>query len=309
MKIIHFSEINKQIENGEGEFIAACDAEYENCCKHAAEKIAKMRHERPLILLSGPSGSGKTTTALKIEAYLDNMGVETHTISMDDYFLPKEKMPELADGEKVDYESPYRIDIALLQEHMHRLARYEEVDIPAFDFPNQQRVQGKKLKRKRGEMILFEGIHALNPEVTGYEDISNRLYVSVRTRIQLANGELLHPQMIRLMRRIIRDRNFRNRTPAETLDMYDSVQQGENLYIAPYKHLANFELDTFLGYEASVYKNYLAGDIDSLKYSYDSFLRFSPMENAIKDLDSVKAEEVSESSMVREFIGGSKYEY
>ncbi len=309
MKIIHFSEINKQIENGEGEFIAACDAEYENSCKRAAEKIAKMRHERPLILLSGPSGSGKTTTALKIEAYLDNMGVETHTISMDDYFLPKEKMPQLPEGEKVDYESPYRIDIALLQEHMHRLARYEEVDIPAFDFPNQRRVQGKKLKRKRGEMILFEGIHALNPEVTGYEDISNRLYVSVRTRIQLANGELLHPQMIRLMRRIIRDRNFRNRTPAETLDMYDSVQQGENLYIAPYKHLANFELDTFLGYEASVYKNYLAGDIDSLKYSYDSFLRFSPMENAIKDLDSVNAEEVSESSMVREFIGGSKYEY
>lgn len=309
MNIVHFSEINEKIFKGTERFISDCDIRYEQSCKSIADQIAERRTERPIILLSGPSGSGKTTTALKIESYLDAMGVETHTISMDNYFLPREEIQIFDENNEIDYESPYRIDMKLLQDHMMRLANYESVDIPGFDFKNQQRVKGKPLRRKKGEMILFEGIHALNPEVTGYEDISNCIYVSVRTRVQLSNGELVHPELIRLMRRIIRDRNFRSRCPADTLDMFDSVQRGENLYINPYKCRAHFELDTFHEYEASVYKTFLERDFCKLKESYKEFLRFSPMENLLRDIATIPAEQIPSGAMIREFIGGSLYEY
>lgn len=309
MDIVHFSEINEKIFKGTESFISDCDIRYEQSCKGIADQIAGRRTECPIILLSGPSGSGKTTTALKIEAYLDAMGIETHTVSMDNYFLPREEIQIFDENNEIDYESPYRIDMRLLQDHMMKLANYESVEIPGFDFKKQQRVKGKPLQRKKGEMILFEGIHALNPEVTGYEDISNRVYVSVRTRVQLSNGELVHPELIRLMRRIIRDRNFRSRRPAETLDMFDSVQRGENLYINPYKCRAHFELDTFHEYEASVYKKFLETDLGELKESYSRYLRFSPMENLLKDIEPISTEQVSNGSMIREFIGGSSYKY
>jgi uridine kinase len=189
---------------------------------------------------------------------------------------------------------------------MLKLANYGTVEVPGFDFKTQDRVPGSRLERKKGEMILFEGIHALNPEVTGYEDISSCIYVSVRTRIQLSNGELFHPELIRLMRRIIRDRNFRNRLPSETMDMFDSVQRGENLYINPYKSRAHFQMDTYQGYESSVYANILSDDFAQLDSKY---MRFYPICNLIKDLSGISAEHVPESSMIREFIGDSSYKY
>lgn len=308
MKIVHFSELNKRLAQDTISFISSCDKEFDNSCLEIAEQIAEHKDEHPIILLSGPSGSGKTTTALKIESYLDNMGISTHTLSMDNYFLPKECI-KLDKDERIDYESPYRIDISLLQDHMKRLAECEEIDLPAFDFRNQARVKGKKLRRERGELILFEGIHALNPEVTGYDDIASCIYVSVRTRIQLSNGELVHPELIRLMRRIIRDRNFRNRKPSETLDMFDSVQRGESLYINPYKDRAHYELDTFLGYETQIYKPLIEQDLEHLKNTYEHFDRFMPAYELIKDLLPADSSDLSETSMTREFIGGSSYEY
>lgn len=306
MRIIHFSEINGRISGGARVFIEDCDKRYEARCESIARQIAERSERYPIILLSGPSGSAKTTTALKIEQYLDAMGLETHTISMDNYFLPREEIKTFDENDKIDYESPYRLDIRLLQDHMLKLANYESVYVPSFNFRDQKRAEGKPLRRKKGELILFEGIHALNPEVTGYEDISTNLYVSVRTRIQLSNGELFHPELIRLMRRIIRDRFFRNRRPSETLDMFDSVQQGENLYINPYKERAHFELDTFHDYEAAVYKNLLAQDMRRLK---DSYPRFSLIDELLSDLEEIDPSDVPESSAVREFIGGSSYKY
>ncbi len=306
MKIIHFSEINSALKDGAEEYIKYCSDEYDKSCRGIAESIADSK--RPIILLSGPSGSGKTTTALKIEGFLDELGLQTHTVSMDNYFLPKEQIPIPPDG-KIDFESPYRIDIPLLKKHIGIFAECGEVEVPQFDFTDQSRAKGKRLKRNKGELILFEGIHALNPEVTGFDDVANCLYVSVRTRIQLSNGSLLHPELIRLMRRMIRDRNYRSRSPEETLEMFDSVQRGENLYINPFKQRAHFQLDTFHGYECSVYKNFLEKDVERLKQGCADFGRFETIRDLIKDIDPLDERLVPNDSMIREFIGGSKYEY
>lgn len=303
MNIIRYDEINRAAQIDPAEYAARCSDEYDQKCLEIARAISAHADEHPLILLAGPSGSGKTTTAHKIEYHLDNIGITTHTISMDDYFLPKHLIQVFDENNQIDYESPYRIDIELLQEHMRKIAKCEPVEIPYFDFKTQDRLPGRIFERRPGDLVLFEGIHALNPKVTDCGDIASCIYVSVRTRIQLSDGELIHPEFIRLMRRIIRDRNFRGRSPAETLDMYDSVQRGEHLYILPYKYRAHYHLDTFHGFEASLYKSYLFDDFAQLKHSYNNYQRFSCIERLMNELVAVSPDSVPPNALSREFIG------
>ncbi len=309
MNIIDIKELNERIESSPAEYIGECCDSYNEVCTVIAETIAGTASERPIILLAGPSGSGKTTSALKIEAVLDKMGMETHTISMDNYFLPKHLVQVFDKNNQIDFESPLRIDIPLLQEHMIKIANCEPVDVPYFDFVTQDRAGSRKLCRKKGELVLFEGIHALNPEVTGSEDIANCIYVSVRTRIKLADGQLVHPKLIRLMRRIIRDRNYRNRCPAETLDMFESVQNGEDLYINPYKVRSHFDVDTFHGFEPALYKPLLEDDIRALRETYEPFEEFLPISDLLNESLTVSEELVPPAALSREFIGGSCFEY
>lgn len=304
MNIVHYTDINNAIRGDVDGFIRGCCESYDEKCRSVAEHISERADKHPIILLAGPSGSGKTTTAMKIEGYLDKMGFETHTISMDDYFLPKDRIQIFDENNHIDYESPYRIDIELLQQQMHMIANCEPVEVPGFDFKTQERIKGRTLERKKGELVLFEGIHALNPEVTGFEDIASCIYVSVRTRIQISDGQLIHPEFIRVMRRIIRDKNFRGRTAAETLEMYDSVQRGENLYILPFKHRAHYHIDTFHGFEASVYKGYIEEELDDLKAECPDYERFKAIELLTKELDCIEPQLVPEDALMREFIGG-----
>lgn len=311
MKKIHISAINRKLSEEKTEFIRKCEEDYYLQVRTMADKIISCRETKPIILLSGPSGSGKTTTALKIEEYLDSIGVSTHTISMDDYFLPSDQTPQaVTETGEIDYESPYRLDIPLLNEHMMRIANCEEVMLPSFDFKNQKRVKGESIKITKGDLVILEGIHALNPDVTGLtQEFANCVYVSVRSRIQTASGACLHPCMIRLMRRIIRDKFFRARRPVDTLAMFNSVERGENLYIMPYKSRAEFNIDTFIPYEVSVYKSFLYDDLTKASETYDDFEKFELIRNVLDELDEVSLDLVPENSLVREFIGGSSYEY
>ena len=309
MNIIDIKELNERLERSPAEYIGECCDKYNDECTKIAEKISETASERPIILLSGPSGSGKTTSALKIEAVLDKMGMETHTISMDNYFLPKHLVQVFDENNQIDYESPQRIDIPLLREHMMKIANCEPVDVPYFDFVTQDRAGGRELRRKKGEIVLFEGIHALNPEVTGTDDIANCIYVSVRTRIRLSDGSLVHPKLIRLMRRLIRDRNFRNRCPAETLDMFESVQKGEDNYINPYKFRAHFDVDTFHGFEPALFKPLLDDDIRALMETYEPFEEFLPISELLKESTQISEALVPPAALAREFIGGSCFEY
>ena len=201
---------------------------YEQQIVRAADLIAAHAQERPAVLLAGPSGSGKTTTALLIERELDRRGMETHTLSMDDYFCPlTERELELFSRNELDLERPSRVDVPFFQEQLGKLLAGEEVELPHYDFKNSVRVfDGRTLRRRPGELVILEGIHALNPEVTGYDGRTTRIYVSVRTRITPRSGHPLHPSKIRLVRRMLRDSTGRGRALSETIAMRERVDRG-----------------------------------------------------------------------------------
>ena len=250
--------LNKYMLHPE-DYMKETDENYQNQLEKIARDIYDNRFEKPIILLSGPSGSGKTTTAQKIEAYLDSWGVETHTMSMDNWFRSlTEEEKELKKQGLMDLESPNQVDHELLTKHLMQMIRMEEVQLPTFDFLTSSRVkETRPFVRKPGELIIMEGIHTLNPDVVSLpKERTWRIYVSVESSYTY-EGKTLEGPMIRLIRRMSRDQLHRGRTPEETNMMYDSVQNGEIRYIAPYKGTSDITLDSLMPYELCVYKDVL----------------------------------------------------
>ena len=304
---IETTRINDAVNNDPAGFIANANADYIYKLKKIADDIVQQRDEKNVILLSGPSGSGKTTTALMLEKILDEMGHETHTMSMDNYFCPLTKEEkELSVLGKIDLESPKRVDADLLNQHILAINLCEEFEIPQYNFKTSTReYTGKKFKRRPGEMVIFEGIHALNPDVIFVPDKRLcKIYVSVRTRI--ACGDMcLHPSRVRLMRRMMRDSKFRKRSFRETMNMFESVEAGENKYIMPYKHRSDYDIDTFMPYEVSAYRDAL---IDPLRELTD----FPIIEEVVKVLENVAPLDnslVTPDSLICEFIGNGQFKY
>jgi uridine kinase len=310
MKYIEIETINEQVKNACGKFIEVAEEEYYKQLETVTKGILKSG--KHILLLSGPSGSGKTTSALRIERMLEESGVEAHTISMDNYFYPGEcpvEIPLNEDGSP-DLESPYRVNIPLFKEHLQKLGNCEEIQIPEFDFHNGSVSKYTSCVRKENEVIIIEGIHALNPIVTGeIGDIAQRLYVSVRTRLR--SGDLvLHPRKIRLMRRLCRDYRFRGRSFNQITDMFKAVSRGEDLYITPFKKFADFEIDTFHSYEASLFAAYILQSLsekpDDIFTSRQTYLQLKPF---LLALPPIPADLVPPTSLIREFIGGSQFKY
>ena len=311
LNYINTTNINSGLENDAAGFIRSSENIYRDQLRIAAEKIYMSREERPLVLLSGPSGSGKTTTALRLAALLGNKGLQVHTLSMDNYFLPADagEFPVDENG-RIDLESPYRLDIPMFSEHLEKLSKGEPVEMPVFDFNTQSRSDFIPVARKSNEIIIIEGIHALNPEVTGdSDDFTTCMYVSVRTRIRTKFGYTLHPRKIRLMRRLNRDRLFRCRSLEDIFDMFESVTKGEEKYIMPYKKRATIEIDSFIPYEASVYAKMLRNDVEKSREAFAAIEDGDVMLKVLTELEPLSEELVPSDSLVREFIGGSSLNY
>lgn len=303
MNCVSIERLNTAAKSPE-EMIAEGEKIYADQLSTAAEKIFSVREKRPVVLLSGPSGSGKTTSAHRIAHLLESYGCKAHTISMDNYFLPmKDNEAARDENGKIDFESPYRLDIPLFKKHLEMLSNCETVDIPSFDFAKQERREGMPLKREQGDLVILEGIHALNPLVTGdCDEFTTCVYVSVRTRI--SNGEkLLHPSKIRLMRRLMRDKLYRGRSLAETFEFFKSVERGEGLYIMPFKYRADFDIDTFIEYEALVYRDILLPDLEKAAVDYSDYGDYADIEEFLRLLEPVDKRFVPENSLTREFIG------
>jgi uridine kinase len=306
MKVLSTVTMNRKAAEDTPGYIMQSEGHYFRQLMTAAISLAEHESEKPIILLSGPSGSGKTTSAFRIRALLQDMGIKTYALSMDNYFLSVDdpRNEREADG-SIDFESPKRLDIDLLNEHMEKLFNGEEFTLPVFDFANQKQLKGKTFQRKEHEMVIIEGIHALNPTVTGHiSEHASGIYVSVRTRIKTKSGTIVHPSKIRLMRRLVRDKLFRNRKVEQTLEFFAKVQIGEKKFIAPNKCYAEHNIDTFIAYEAAACKNYLSAELETLKNA-----KYEDLVTVLNELDSVDLELIPDNSLVREFVGGSRFDY
>jgi uridine kinase len=303
--------MNRRVQDNIREYVDDSEGHYLRQIDKTARALAANAAEKPFILISGPSGSGKTTTAFRLKNALNKAGFKTHALSMDNYFFPlhdprNEREP---DG-SIDFESPKRLDTELLSEHLEKILRGEEIIPPAFDFARQERTKGGRLRLGENEFVVIEGIHSLNPAVTGsVSAVASGVYVSVRTRIKGKGGGLMHPSKIRLMRRLVRDKLFRGRRAAQTLQFFEKVERGEEIYIHPYKGLAEHGIDAFIAYETAVYKKFLTDDLNALRGSYDGFERYEELMEILEETADVDLEYAPRDSLVREFAGGSRFEY
>lgn len=274
----------------------------------AAAVIAAHREQRPVVLLAGPSGSGKTTTALLLERALNRSGLKTHTLQMDDWFIPL--TPDeirLMERNELDLETPGRVDMPYFQKQLDQILNCERVKLPRYNFKASKReFDGRSLQRRPGEIVIIEGIHALNPEVTGHAENTTRIYVSVRTRIMARDGSVLHPSKIRLARRMLRDRTGRGRALTATIGMREKVDAGEQKHIMPYKRLAHCSIDSFYASEMGVYRPLLMEDLRPMLPAYPDL---EDLVQIMEELTAVSTELVPQDSLLREFIGGSELPY
>lgn len=304
-------EINEAVRSDPQGFAQACDQAFTEKVETTAKKIADHRKESRIILLSGPSGSGKTTTAMKIEEVLDNAGIETHTISMDNYFntIDPDTAPRNREGQ-IDYESPFCLDIDLLNRHFSMLDRGETIHIPKYEFSRQMRsdIFSQPLQLGADELAIFEGIHALNDVIVGKNLKAFKLYIAARSNVVDEDGTVVFDHSwLRLCRRIVRDFKFRGSDATFTLKMWPNVRRGEKLYISPYKENADLMFDSSLACEFSVLKPFVVPLLEAIPRG--QYQVVDDILAAYERIEPMEERYIAPNSLVREFIGGSGYQY
>ena len=293
-------------------FVEEGDARYKARVELAAEKIIENKKNSPIVLLSGPSGSGKTTTAMKIAEALNRRGVGTHYVAMDDYFntVSPETTPRTPEGE-YDLESPLCLDMDLLNKHFTQLSRGERIYVPKYEFSRRMRIQepSKSIKLKDDEIVIFEGIHALNDAITTRHPEAFKLYISARTDVMFGAKLAFKRSWFRLVRRTVRDHNFRGTDPKETIAMWANVRRGETKYISPFREKADFEFDTAFAYELAVFNTTATELFRAIPEGIERFDELRTVLPALQLFGHIDESLVAPDALIREFIGGGIYEY
>ena len=290
-------------------FMAECDQGYKDKVAKAADLIADNRKNSPIVLLSGPSGSGKTTTSMNIAEELKRRGISTHYVAMDDYFKTVDATSPRTESGELDLESRLCVDMELMREHFEKLEKGERIFVPRYEFSRRMRDSGfsKSIQLGKDEIVIFEGIHALNGMIADYFPEAFKLYISARSDVEF-NGEIMFKRTwFRLMRRMVRDYKFRGSPPAETLSMWANVRRGEKLYISPYKDKANYQFDTSLAYEPAVYVNMATELFMSIPEGIERFDELKTILPALQMFGEIDEADVAADALIREFIGGGIY--
>lgn len=310
----YIENINKRALEDPKSFAGECEAIYNRKAAETAAVILERSEASGshIVFLSGPSGSGKTTTAKKICSALEVLGVRATAVSMDKYFVSPdpETSPRTKDGE-FDRESPYCLDIALLNSHIDMLEREAEILIPHFSFVHQARDDGKSepMRRERDDIVIFEGIHALNDMLTFVNPNAFKLYVSARSDVY-RGGELCFKRTwTRLLRRIVRDELFRGMDASVTLRMWANVRRGEKEYISPFKYKADMLFDSSMEYEIPVMKRFALKAFDDIPEGTERVDEYRALLPVLRGIEEVDDAVVPADSILREFIGGSAFRY
>ena len=304
-------DFNQAIDaNHSTDIINISEALQEKKIAKIAEEIASRKGVK-LVLLAGPSSSGKTTSCKRLSIQLAVNGLKPLQISLDDYFVDREKTPKDASGE-YDYESIYALDLDLINEQFNALFRGEEVELPKYDFQSgKSKKSGNRLKMTDNNVLVVEGIHALNPELTAHipQEQIFRVYASALTTILLDNHNYIPTTDNRLLRRIIRDYKYRGVSAQETIHRWPSVRAGENKWIFPFQENADAMLNTAMLYELAVIKMQAEPLLQQVPENCEEYAEAYRLLKFLKYFKGIPYNNLPPTSLLREFLGGSSFHY
>ena len=314
-KILNVNCVGKLNELSENRnikpFIRVAEALHNKKISQIADSIAEKRGKVRVILVAGPSSSGKTTFTKKLSIQLRVMGFNPVSISLDNYYLPNVDAP-LDEQGKPDFESLYSLNIDLLNKHLLQLFDGEEVEIPIFDFiTGRPREKGTPLQLSKRNILLIEGIHGLNPDLTPQvkNELKYKIYISALTQLNLDDHNRIPTTDNRLVRRMVRDHQFRGNSAKITLKMWPSVRRGEEKNIFKFQDQADSVFNSALDYELAVLKIYAIPILRTIKPDNKVYNEAIRLLSFLDNFSSIPPQNVPEQSILREFIGESAFSY
>ena len=311
LNIETLTKLNKAIRDGKAKDIVMLDeALHEKKISRIADSIAEKKDVK-MVLIAGPSSSGKTTFAQRLGLQLQLNGLKPVTISVDNYFVEREQTPVDSDG-KYDFEAIEAVDMKLLNEHIERLLNGEEVEMPTFNFTTgSKEYKGNKIKLGKDDIIVMEGIHCLNDRLTAQipRNKKFKVYISALTVLNIDEFNRISTTDSRLIRRIVRDSNFRSYSAIHTLKMWDSVNRGELKNIFPFQEEADAMFNTSLIYEICVLKKYALPQLEAIDNRSIEFSEAKRIREFLKYFEDIPDDLVPTNSLLREFIGGGDFKY
>ena len=304
-------DLNEAIDKGvTSQLINVSEALQENKIVKIASEIANRKGVK-MVLISGPSSSGKTTTCKRLSIQLLANGMRPIGISLDDYFVDRELTPKDASGD-YDFESLYALNIPLLNEQMNALFAGEEVELPKYNFQSgKSEKSGRKLRLQGNEILVVEGIHALNPELTAQipEEQKYKVYASALTTILLDSHNYIPTTDSRLLRRIIRDYKYRGVSAQETIRRWPSVRAGENKWIFPFQENADAMFNTAMIFELAAIKTQAEPLLEQVPECADEYSEAYRLLKFLRYIRPITNKQVPPTSLLREFLGGSSFKY
>lgn len=304
------ADLNAAVREGEAtNIIRVSEAIQERKIASVADRIKDAG--RRLILLAGPSSSGKTTTSKRLAIQLGAVGLRPHSISMDDYFVNRTETPRDANGD-YDYECLQALDLALFNTHLKMLLEGEMVELPRYNFHTGSReASGTSLQLKEKDVLIVEGIHALNPDLTPTIpcELKYQLYVSALTTIQLDEHRRISTSDNRLLRRIIRDHKFRGYSASETIHRWPSVRAGEEKWIFPYQENSDCMINSALLYELAVLRGFVLPLLEAVPSDAPEYEEAFRLRQLVGFFEPIPDKEIPTVSLLREFLGGSGFQY
>lgn len=311
MGINTVGELNKAIMKGfSSELILVFEALQEKRLSHIADTIAQRKGVK-VVLIAGPSSSGKTTTCKRLSIQLLTNGIRPVGISLDDYFVNREETPKDENGE-YDFESLYALNLPLFNQQLIALINGEEVELPRYNFmTGRSEASGKRLRLRDNDILVIEGIHALNPELTAQlpQEQIFRIYASALTTITIDNHNYIPTTDNRLLRRIIRDSKYRNCPAQTTLHRWASVRAGEDKWIFPFQENADAVFNTAMLFELSVIKNQAEAALEQVPENCPEYAEASRLLNFLHYIKPISESQVPPTSLLCEFLGGSTFVY
>ena len=304
-------DLNEAIQKGySAQLIQMSEALQEKKISQIADEIARRKGIR-LVLIAGPSSSGKTTTCKRLSVQLAVNGIKPVPISLDDYFVDRDKTPLDASGD-YDFEHLHALNLPLFNEQLNALFRGEEVELPRYDFPTgRSLMSGKKLRLGENEVLVIEGIHALNPELTAQipQECIYRVYASALTTLLLDSHNYIPTTDNRLLRRIIRDHKYRGVSAVETIRRWPSVRAGENRWIFPYQENADQMFNTAMLFELAVIKRQAEPLLEQVPENCVEYAEAYRLLKFLRYIRPIPEDQIPPTSLLREFLGGSSFTY